>query len=97
MNVCFESNVIDVSSDTWWLDSGAIIHTCNSIKAVISRRSPTSFEQYVCIRYGTKVQVNFLGIVKLHLSILNLFELQDVAYIISIRRNLISVMFNCFG
>ena len=31
VNVCFESNIIDVSSDTWWLDSGATIHTCNSM------------------------------------------------------------------
>ena len=26
VNVCFESNTIDVSSDTWWLDIGATIH-----------------------------------------------------------------------
>ena len=26
VNVYFESNIIDVSSDTWWLDSGATIH-----------------------------------------------------------------------
>ena len=26
VNVCFESNIIDVSSDTWWLDSDATIH-----------------------------------------------------------------------
>ena len=44
MNVCFESNVIDVPFDTWWLDSGATIHACNSMQAVISRRSSTSFE-----------------------------------------------------
>ena len=42
LNVCFESNIIDVSSDTWWLDSGATIHVCNSMQAVISKRSPTS-------------------------------------------------------
>ena len=26
VNVCFESNVIDVSSNTWWLDNGATLH-----------------------------------------------------------------------
>ena len=40
---------------------------------------------------GTKVQVDFLGVVRLQLSTLNVLELQDVAYISSIRRNLISV------
>ena len=54
VNVCFESNVIDVSFDTWWLDSGAIIHACNSIQAVISRRSPTSLEQYIYIGDGIR-------------------------------------------
>ena len=53
LNVCFESNIIDVSFDTWWLDSGATIHACNSMQAVISIRSPISLEQYVCIRDGT--------------------------------------------
>ena len=27
MNVCFESNIIDVPFDTWWLDSGATCAT----------------------------------------------------------------------
>ena len=31
MNVWFESNIIDVSSDTWWLDSGATLHAYNSM------------------------------------------------------------------
>ena len=26
VNVYFESNVIDVSSNTWWLDNGATLH-----------------------------------------------------------------------
>ena len=44
VNVCLESNIIDVLSDTWWLDSGATIHVCNSMQVVISKRSPTSLE-----------------------------------------------------
>ena len=68
VNICFESNIIDVSFDTWWLDSGATIHACNSIQAMISRRSPTSFEQYVYMGDDTRVQVAFLRIVRLHLS-----------------------------
>ena len=63
VSVCFESNVIDVSSDTLWLDSNATIHACNSMQTVISRRSPISLEQYVYIGDGTRVQVDFLGVV----------------------------------
>ena len=61
------------------------------MQAVISRRSPTNLEQYVYMRDGTKVQVDFLGVVRLQLSIGNFLELQDVTYIPSIRRNLISI------
>ena len=68
MDVCFESNVIYVSYDTWWLDSGAIIHACNSMQEMISKRSPTSQEQYVLMGDDTRVQVAFLGVVRLHLS-----------------------------
>ena len=92
MNICFESNIIDVLSDNWWLDSDAIIHTCNSMQAVINIRSPTSLEQYVYMGDGTKVQVDFLNVVKLQLSTGNFLELQDVVYIPSIRRNLIYVL-----
>ena len=44
VNVCFESNIIDVSSDTWWLDSDATIHACNSMRMVINKGSPISLE-----------------------------------------------------
>ena len=40
---------------------------------------------------GTKVQVDFQGVVRLQLSTRNFLELQGVAYIPSIRRNLIYV------
>ena len=68
VNVCFESNIIDVSSDTWWLGSGASIHACNSMQAVTSKRSRTSLEQYVYMENGTRVQVDFSGVVRLQLS-----------------------------
>ena len=91
VNVCFESNIIDVSSNTLWLDSGAAIHSCNSMQAVISRRSPTSLEQYVNMGDGTRIQVDFLGVARLQLSTGNFLEFRDMAYIPSIRRNLISI------
>ena len=91
MNVCFESNIIDVSFDTWWIDSGATINACNSMQAMINKRNPTTLEQYVCMGDGIKVQVDFLGVVRLQLNIGNFLELQDVTYIPSIGRNLISI------
>ena len=79
-----------MTSSTWWLDSGATIHTCNSDQVMISR-SLTSYEQYVYLGNDTKFQVVFLGVVRLQPSIEKLLELQDVVYIPSIRGNLISI------
>ena len=62
-------------SHTWWLDSCTNIHVCNFMQAVISRRSPTSLEQYVYMGDGTRVQVDFLGVVRLQLCIGNFLEL----------------------
>ena len=45
------------------------------MQAVISRRSPTSLVQYVYIEDGIKVQVDFLGNVRLQLSTGNFLEL----------------------
>ena len=74
MNVYFESNIIDLSSDTLWLDSGATIHVCNYMQAVISRRSPTSLEQYVYMGDGTRIQVDLMGVVRLQLSTRNFLK-----------------------
>ena len=91
MDVCFESNVINAPSNAWWLDSGATILACNSMQTVISKRSQTSLEQCVYMGDDTRVQVDFIGVVRLQLSIGNFLELRDVAHIPLIRRILISI------
>ena len=45
------------------------------MQAVISKRSPTSLEQYVYIGDDTRVQVDFLGVVRLQLSREKILEL----------------------
>ena len=67
-------------------------HTFNSMQVMISRRNPTSLEQYVYMGDDIRVQVDFLRVVRLQLSKeFFILELPDVAYIPSIRRILISV------
>ena len=72
------------------LGGGATIHAC-TMQAVISKRSPISLEQYTYMGEGTRVPVDFLGVVKLELSTGNFLKLHDVAYIPLIRRTLISL------
>ena len=59
------------------------------MQAVISKRSSTSLEQYLCMGEGNRVHVDFLGVVWLQLNTVNFLELQDVVYIPSIDRKLI--------
>ncbi|CAL9021700.1 unnamed protein product, partial [Prunus brigantina] len=89
--VCFESNLIDVSTDTWWLDSGASIHVANSLQGFITKRPPNKDEVKVFVGNGVKVQVEFIGAVRIQLDSGFVLDLVDVVYVPSMTRNLISV------
>lgn len=39
--VLFESNAIEVTTYTWWIESGATVHVINSLKGLISKRPPS--------------------------------------------------------
>ena len=56
------------------------------MQTVIRRIRPTSLEQYVYMGDGIKVQVDFLGVVRLQIITINFLELQDVAFIPFIRK-----------
>ena len=34
--VCFESNLTEIPSNTWWLDSGATTHISNTMQGFLS-------------------------------------------------------------
>ena len=61
------------------------------MQVVISKRSPTTLEQYVYMGDCTRVQVTFMGVVRLQLSTRIFLELQDVVFIPSTKRNSISI------
>lgn len=46
---CFESNIVDVPSNTWWLESGVIIHVVNYFHGFISLRKPSDVEAKVIV------------------------------------------------
>ena len=64
---------------------------CNSMQVVISKRNPTSLEKNAYMGDNTRLKVDFMRVVRLQLSTGNFLELQDMVYIPSIKRNLISV------
>ena len=89
--VCFESNIIDVPSNTWWLDTGATIHVTNSLQALRNLRKPSDGELIIRLGNGDKVEVQHVGDISLGLSTGHTLELRNVVYVPSMRRNLISV------
>ncbi|XP_068331583.1 uncharacterized protein [Pyrus communis] len=38
ISVCFQSNLVKISYDTWWLETGATIHVTNSLQRQINNR-----------------------------------------------------------
>ena len=86
-----ETNIVDVHVNSWWLDTGATIHVINSLQEMTNKRRSSKHEEFVYMGDGSKVKVEFFGMIKLRLATKSFLLLHDVAYIPSLRRNLISV------
>jgi len=87
----FESNIVDVPLDTWWLDSGATIHVVNSLQGFASLRKPSDAEAKVIVGDGARVPVLEIGVNSLFLPSGHTLILKDAVYVLSMRRNLIYV------
>ncbi|KAJ9689270.1 hypothetical protein PVL29_014779 [Vitis rotundifolia] len=60
-------------------------------KEMTKKRRPSKHEEFVYMGDGSKVKIDFFGMIKLRLATKSLLLLHDVAYIPSLRRNLVSV------
>ena len=89
--VCSESNIVDVPSNTWWLDTGVTIHVTNSLQALRNLRKPSIGELIIQFGNNDKVEVEHIGDISLGLSTRHTLELKNVVYVPSIWRNLISI------
>uniref|UniRef100_A0A2N9EFV4 Retrovirus-related Pol polyprotein from transposon TNT 1-94-like beta-barrel domain-containing protein n=1 Tax=Fagus sylvatica TaxID=28930 RepID=A0A2N9EFV4_FAGSY len=89
--VYFESNLVDVPLNSWWIDTGASIHVTNSLQGFKSKRRPNDGEVAVYMDNGEKALVEFIGVVNLPLASGGALVLDDVVYVPSLRRSLISV------
>jgi hypothetical protein len=83
--------MVDVPSDTWWLDTGANIHVTNSLQELQNTRKPSNGELMVNMGNGVKVKVEYIGTAKLLLASGHFLDLKGTAFVPSIRRNLISI------
>jgi len=89
--VCYESNLVDVGSNTWWIDSGATIHISNSLQGFQNQRKPTGSEQYIYSGNKMGSLVKAIGTCKIILNNGFVLILDRTFYVPSFSRNLIYV------
>ena len=89
--VCYESNMVNVNHNTWWIDSGSTIHVSNTLQGMQNLRKPVGSEQ--CIYSSSKMssRVEAIGTCNLVLSSGFILELEKTIYVPSFSRNLISI------
>ena len=89
--VCYESNMVNVNHNTWWIDSSSTIHVSNTLQGMQNLRKPIGSEQ--CIYLGSKMssRVEAIGTCSLVLSNGFILELEKTFYVPSFSRNLISI------
>ena len=89
--VCYESKMVDVNYNTWWIDSSSTIHVSNTLQGMQNLRRPMPSEQ--CIYSGNKMcsHVEAVGTCSLVLSSGFILNLKKTIYVPSFPRNLISV------
>ena len=89
--VCYESNMVNVNTNTWWIDSGSTIHISNSLQGMQNLRKPVTSEQFILSGNKMGSHVEAIGTCYLTLNSGFVLELQKTFYVPSFSRNLISV------
>ncbi|RVX18946.1 Retrovirus-related Pol polyprotein from transposon TNT 1-94 [Vitis vinifera] len=59
--VCYESNLAEVPSNTWWIDSGATTHVTNLMQGFLTTRKPKESEKFLYMGNRLKVEVVAVG------------------------------------
>ena len=89
--VCHESFFVEAPNNTRWVDSGSTIHIVNSMQGFLNLRKPKGNEQ--CIYSGNQMcsKVEGVGTFRLILKTGYVLDLNNVFYVPSFSRNLISI------
>lgn len=86
----FESNLVNVPENTWWIDSGASVHISCSLHGFLSQRKSRDEDRLV-LGNANAVHVEAVGTSQLVLDTGFCLELRDVFYVPAFRTNLVSV------
>ena len=89
--VCFESNLIEVPSNTWWLDTGATTHVSHISQGFLTIQPIKESEKFLFMGNRMKAQVEGIGTYRLILDTGYCLDLEKCLYVPECARNLISV------
>ena len=91
VSVCFESNLIEVPSNTWWLDTGATTHVSHISQGFLTIQPIKESEKFLFMGNRMKAQVEGIGTYRLILDTGYRLDLEKCLYVPECARNLISV------
>ena len=86
-----ETLYANFSINSWWIDSGATVHVTNSLQGFLTARTLRKGERSLRVADGKEAEVKSVGSISLVLDSGFILRLNNVVYVPSIRRNLISV------
>ena len=89
--VCYESNMVNVNINTWWIDSGSTIHIANSLQGMQNLRKPVGSELSIILGNKMGSHVAAIGTCMSTLSNGFVLVLERTFYVPNFSRNLISV------
>ena len=89
--VCHESFFVEAPNNTWWVDSSSTIHIVNSMQGFLNLRKPKGNKQCIYSRNRMCSKVEGIGTFLLILKTGYVLDLNNVFYVPSFSRNLISI------
>jgi hypothetical protein len=89
--VCYESNLVNVLHNTWWIDSGATVHICQTMQGLLNKRVPTESERHIIMGNKMRSRIEAVGPFKLVLKTGHILYLYNTFYVPSFSRNLLSI------
>ena len=67
-HVYFQSNLVNVPLDSWWLDSGATVYVATSLQGIRNPRKPSKKKSKLKVDSDIGIDVEHIGIVVLELD-----------------------------
>ena len=88
----YESYLVDVPPNSWWIDIGASIHIRNSLQRYLISKRLSKGERAITLGNGAEVEIEAIDTLRLILDTDFIMDLVDIDYVpVFFTRNLILV------